>query len=230
MIEVLKTDRKKGKRLKVDRGLNFPASDLDLDVITHKDERDLDFACKYADIIGFSFIKSVEDIQCCLKAIERRVPNPTERPAVMAKIETLQGIENLPDIVAAAAGHSPFCVMIARGDLAVETGYLRLAELQQQILWICEAADVPCIWATSVLDNLVSNGIPTRAEVTDAAEGGARAECVMLNKGDYILEGSFLAELLVAWMKMSIRRPLLRPLGIAKNVRTQDITEDVQSR
>ena len=82
----------------------------------------------------------------------------------------------------------PSCgVMIARGDLAVEMGFARLAEVQEEILWLSEAAHVPVIWATQVLENLAKHGAPTRAEITDAAMG-RRAECVMLNKGPYIVE------------------------------------------
>ncbi len=75
--------------------------------------------------------------------------------------------------------------MIARGDLAVEAGYERLAELQEEILWLCEAAHLPVIWATEVLDQLARTGQPSRAEVTDAAMA-QRAECVMLNKGPHV--------------------------------------------
>jgi nitrogen regulatory protein PII len=77
--------------------------------------------------------------------------------------------------------------MIARGDLAVECGYERLAEIQEEILWMAEASHTPVIWATQVLESLAKSGIPSRAEITDAAMG-ERAECVMLNKGPYILE------------------------------------------
>ena len=66
--------------------------------------------------------------------------------------------------------------MIARGDLAVEMGWERLAEVQEEILWLAEAAHVPVIWATQVLETLAKRGLPSRAE------------CVMLNKGPYILE------------------------------------------
>ena len=75
--------------------------------------------------------------------------------------------------------------MIARGDLAVECGYERLAELQEEILWLCEAAHLPVIWATQVLEQLAKTGNPSRAEISDAAMS-ERAECVMLNKGPYI--------------------------------------------
>jgi len=77
--------------------------------------------------------------------------------------------------------------MIARGDLLVEIGYERLAEVQEEILWLCEAAHVPVVWATQVLEGLAQKGLPSRAEITDAAMGG-RAECVMLNKGPHIVE------------------------------------------
>jgi pyruvate kinase len=75
--------------------------------------------------------------------------------------------------------------MIARGDLAVECGFERLAKVQEEILWICEAAHVPVVWATQVLETLAKNGMPSRAEITDAAMGH-RAECVMLNKGPHV--------------------------------------------
>ena len=77
--------------------------------------------------------------------------------------------------------------MIARGDLALEAGYERLSEVQEEILWVCKAAHVPVVWATQVLENMVKEGIPSRAELTDAAMS-ERAECVMLNKGPYVLE------------------------------------------
>ena len=70
----------------------------------------------------------------------------------------------------------------------MEVGYERLAELQEEVLWISEAAHVPVIWATQVLENLVKYGAPSRAEITDAAMS-ERAECVMLNKGPFIVEG-----------------------------------------
>jgi len=76
--------------------------------------------------------------------------------------------------------------MIARGDLAVECGYERMAEVQEEILWICEAAHLPVIWATQVLESLAKKSQPSRAEITDAAMG-ERAECVMLNKGPHIV-------------------------------------------
>lgn len=218
IIEVKKVDSKKGVRLKAEKGLNFPESELKMEFITDKDKQDLDFVCKHADIIGFSFVKNVDDVQIIQEELQKRM---TEKKAhsipLMAKIETVEGVRKLPEIIVAAAGQNPFSVMIARGDLAVEAGFLRLAELQQEILWICEAADVPVVWGTQVLENMVSSGIPTRAEVTDAAQG-SRSECVMLNKGEYLMESvDFLADIIKQMHEHEYKKtPKLRALSIAK--------------
>jgi len=224
VVRINKTDKPNGIRLKADNGLNFPKSNLTLSVITEKDSKDLDFVSANADIVGFSFIKNAADIRQCLDEIQEHLAEDRPFPSVIAKIETLQGISNLSSIIAEAGGRCNFAVMVARGDLAVETGYSRLAELQQQILWLSEAADIPTIWATEVLDNMVKTGIPTRAEVTDAAEGGARSECIMLNRGSYVLDAvKFLAKLLVSMERNVYKKtPLLRALNIAKSIDMDD--------
>lgn len=206
-------------RIQAEKGLNFPNSRFQLDMLTEQDKRDMQFAIRHADILGLSFVKDAEDIG----EIQKELVNYTDskRAAeipLMAKIETIQAIENLPAIIMTAAGKNPFSVMIARGDLAVETGYSRLAELQQEIMWICEAADIPVVWGTEVLDNMIASGIPTRAEVTDAAEGD-RAECVMLNKGDYLADGvAFLSDILEKMQEHQYKKtPRLRALNIAKD-------------
>jgi pyruvate kinase len=178
--------REKGERLKEDKGINFPDTVLQIDALTEKDLNDLDFVVEHADIINFSFVQRVEDIEHLQRELARRCDDPYKF-AVLAKIETALGVKNLPEIMVAAAGKQPFGVMIARGDLAVEIGYDRLAEMQEEILWICEAAHVPVVWATQVLETLAKKGRPSRAEMTDAAMA-ERADCVMLNKGPYIVE------------------------------------------
>ncbi len=221
LVRIKKVQIPRGVRLRVDKGINFPDSDLDIDILTDKDKDDLDFICAHTDIIGFSFVKNAADIDFVLSEIAKRMPaEQFRRVPIIAKIETVSGVKNLPEIIMDCAGRHPFGVMIARGDLAVEAGYLRLAELQQEILWICEASDTPVVWATQVLDSMVSTGIPTRAEVTDAAEGGARAECVMLNKGDYLPDAiTFLNKVLVRMERIQYKKTAkLRALNIAKDV------------
>ena len=177
---------KKGFKMKPERGLTFPQAELHLDPLTPNDLIDLDFAAKHADMIGYSFVQGADDIRRMQTVLARR-RSDWQSLGIVAKIETAQAVKNLPDIIVQAAGKQPFGVMIARGDLAVAIGFERLAEMQEEILWLCEAAHVPVIWATQVLEEMVKSGLPTRGEMTDAAMAG-RAECVMLNKGPNVGE------------------------------------------
>jgi len=176
-----------GKRLKADKGLNFPASELAVPALTEADLAALPFVSRHADIVGYSFVQGADDVARLQSALESAGRRGAQAPALLMKIETRRAVRNLPEIIVAAAGRNPAAVMIARGDLAVELGYQRLAEIQEEILWLCEAASVPVVWATQVLESLAKRGQPSRGEITDAAMG-VRAECVMLNKGPYILD------------------------------------------
>jgi pyruvate kinase len=180
---VLRIERTKinGGKLKSAKGLNFPDTDLGLSPLTKKDLADLDFVCRHADMVGYSFVETVDDIRLLQDELARRRSDWSE-VGLVAKIETPRAVQNLPDLIVRAAGRQPFAVMIARGDLAVEIGFERLAEMQEEMLWLCEAAHIPVIWATQVLESLIKKGLPSRGDMTDAAMA-ARAECVMLNKG-----------------------------------------------
>jgi pyruvate kinase len=171
----------RGMRLKAQKSLLFPTVDLGLEPLSDQDRTDLDFVARHADLIGYSFVETAEHVAALQDELKRRRPDWT-RICLVAKIETPRAVANLPEIIVQAAGRQPLAVMIARGDLAIELGFERLAEMQEEILWLCEAADVPAIWATQVLEGLIKKGMPSRGEMTDAAMAG-RAECVMLNKG-----------------------------------------------
>ncbi len=179
--------RLKGIKLKDEKGLNFPGVDLGLDPLTEQDRLDLDFIVQYADMVGYSFVETAGDVAYLQDELAHRRAD-WQKLALIAKIETPTAVRNLPEIIVQGAARQPFGVMIARGDLAVEMGFLRVAEMQEEILWICEAAHIPAIWATQVLEGLVKTGLPSRGEMTDAAMS-SRAECVMLNKGQNILAG-----------------------------------------
>jgi pyruvate kinase len=178
--------RAKGVKLRPGKGLNFPDLDLSIPPLTAKDLNDLDFVAAHADIIGFSFVQRPADVQKLQAELAKRLGSKPLPPLIL-KVETRLGVANLPDLIIAAAGRQPAAVMIARGDLAVELGLQRMSEVQEQLLWLCEAAHVPVVWATQVLDSLLKTGIPSRAEATDAAMA-QRAECVMLNKGEHVVE------------------------------------------
>ena len=186
LLEVINTNPK-GVKLKPEKGLNFPDTVLDLSPLTEKDLADLDFVAVHADIIGYSFVQRPADIELLEQELDKRCENRLSPPAIVAKIETAIAVSNLPELIIYAAGKRSFGVMIARGDLAVQIGYQRLTEIQEEMLWICEAAHIPVIWATQVLENLVKDGIPSRGEMSDVAMS-ERAECVMLNKGPFIAE------------------------------------------
>ena len=177
----------KGIRLKPEKGLNFPDTELQIAALTDKDCSDLDFIVANADGVEFSFVQSAEDVKMLQNALCERRPNDWRSLSLILKIETALAVRNLPDILVHAAGQQPTGIMIARGDLAVAIGFSRMAEMQEEILWIGEAAHIPVIWATQVLEHLIKKGIPSRGEMTDAAMA-ARAECVMFNKGPHLFE------------------------------------------
>lgn len=171
-------------KIKEEKGLNFPDTFLNLPALTDQDLEDLKFVVQYADTVGLSFVHSPQDLKDLHKALLE-----LGRPdlAVVAKIETVDAIQNLARIILAGLNFHAFGIMIARGDLAVEVGFENMSIVQEDILCMCDAAHIPVIWATQVLENLAKLGVPARAEITDAAMGH-RAECVMLNKGPHIVD------------------------------------------
>jgi pyruvate kinase len=204
--------RPDGDKLRSGKGLNFPGTHIRLSPLTDKDRDDLDFVAAHADLIGYSFVQEPDDVELLQDELAARLADPWTKTLV-AKIETERAVQKLPELIVAAAGRQPFAVMIARGDLAVEIGYQRLAEIQEEILWICEAAQVPVIWATQVLERLVKKGTPSRAEMTDAAMG-ERSECVMLNKGPFLPEAVTILDDVLTRMTahQTKKSPRLRPL------------------
>ncbi len=180
---VVENTGKGSAKLKSDKGINFPDTDYCVSGFTEKDREDLAFVAEYADAVNLSFARNMDDVENLVEELEKR----NSGAGVILKIETREGFRNLPLLLLTAMKRYPAGVMIARGDLAVETGWKNFAVIQEEIIRVCEAAHVPVIWATQVLENLAKKGVPTRSEITDAAMGH-RCECVMLNKGPYILK------------------------------------------
>ena len=212
-LELLITDCCKSK-LSSHKGINLPNTKLNLPALTEKDIENLTFVAKYADIVGYSFVRTREDVKVLYEQLKNYNADDI---GVVFKIENKEAFENLPQIIIEGMRRNKIGVMIARGDLAVEIGFERISEVQNQILWICEAAHIPVIWATQVLENLAKTGIPTRAEISDAALG-TQAECVMLNKGPYISDAiKTLKDILIRMERHSFKKKnALRALNIAK--------------
>jgi pyruvate kinase len=205
--------RPQGEKLRANKGINLPDSELNLPALTSKDVEDLYFVAKNADVVGFSFVCDDMDVY---ELQERLMELGGMHLGIVLKIETLQAFEHLPNLLIAAMRSPCAGLMIARGDLAVECGFERLAEVQEEILWFCEAAHMPVIWATQVLENLAKKGQPSRAEITDAAMG-VRAECVMLNKGPYIVDAVIALDDILKRMQVHQKKksPMLRKLSLA---------------
>lgn len=204
--------RPDGTRLRAEKGINLPDTRLDVPALTRDDRAALPHVVELGDVVQLSFVRTADDVRELFTDLHG-LGDRAAGLGIVVKIETPGGFRDLPEILYEIMRRERAGVMIARGDLAVEVGFARLAEVQEEILWLCEAARIPVIWATEVLDSLADTGVPTRAEVTDAA-AGERAECVMLNKGPHIPEAIRALDDILGRMSGHIdkKRPLLRAL------------------
>ena len=145
-----------------------------------------------------SFIRTPEDVQNALDILEGFAKEAEEANdealaerirnlGIVLKIETIPAYEQLASVLLEGMRHPNLGIMIARGDLAVELGFERMVEVPRLIASMAEAAHVPVIMATQILENLAKDGLPSRAEMTDVMYA-LRSECVMLNKGPHITE------------------------------------------
>ena len=150
-----------GGTLKDRKGMNLPGVNLPVECMTEKDLVDLEFGIKnQVDYIALSFVRHARDIRRLREIIESH-----KSPAkIVAKIEMIEAIENLEEICRLSDA-----VMVARGDLAVEVGQSRLPGFQKRIISVCNQLGRPVITATQMLDSMVENPRPTRAEITDVA-------------------------------------------------------------
>ena len=212
-MRIVRVSSKK-KQIKEDKGINFPDTDFSIQSLTEFDKQCLPFMGEYADLVGYSFIRYPSDL---INLQEQMKKHSSKPPLVILKIETPEAVKNLPDLLLQGMQQQVFGVMIARGDLAVEMGFEKIGEIQEEILWVCEAAHVPVVWATQVLESLNKSGIATRSEITDASHA-AMAECVMINKGDHTIEViETLQDILQLTGRHHIKKRFsFRPLAIAK--------------
>ncbi|MEY5011454.1 MAG: hypothetical protein RLZZ253_2593, partial [Verrucomicrobiota bacterium] len=169
-------------RIRSGKGVTFPDTRWRETAEWPGDEAVLGFALNHADAVGLSFVGAASDVDRWVEVLSENAAAGGRRLGLVVKLETRAAMAHLEEILFAALRHAPVGLMIARGDLALELSYERLAEVQEEILCLGEACHIPVIWATQVLENMARSGVPTRAEVTDAAMG-MRAECIMLNRG-----------------------------------------------
>ena len=179
---VIETEVLAGGRLSDRKGVNVPDVSLEISPLTEKDRSDLDFALSLGvDWVALSFVQHVGDVIDARSIIK-------DSAAIMVKVEKPQALEVLEDLVIAADG-----VMIARGDLGVEVPPERIPGLQKDITGICRKVGKPVVVATQMLESMISNPTPTRAEASDVATAVMDGvDCVMLSaetaSGDYPAE------------------------------------------
>ena len=213
VIEIIHANLK-GSRLRAEKGINLPNTVLKLPSLTEEDLKHLPFIAKHADLVGYSFVRHPQDIELLQTQMSKLNRKDI---GIVLKIENKDAFDNLPHLLLKAMKWPSVGVMTARGDLAVELGWERIAEVQEEILWLCEAAHIPNIWATQVLESLAKKGTASRAEITDAAMA-IRAECVMLNKGPHIVEAVQLLHNILGRMSQHQQKKKvgLRKLKVAK--------------
>lgn len=143
------------------KGINFPNTQLNIETITPKDIKDLEFGAQHGvDIVALSFVSSKKDIQTAKKILEPFGTNPF----IIAKIEKQEAIENIDSILNEADG-----VMVARGDLGVELGVQKVPAIQKMIIQKANELSKPVITATQMLTSMINSPYPTRAEISDVA-------------------------------------------------------------
>jgi len=151
-----------GGKLQSRKGVNIPGVDLDIELITEGDEKELKLAAdKRADFVAASFVRDGEDVY---KIVDKLEEFGDPDIPVIAKIERAGAVENLDEIIGAADG-----VMVARGDLGVECPLEDVPIVQKRIIKKCVDAGVPVITATEMLDSMIHTRRPTRAEASDVA-------------------------------------------------------------
>lgn len=181
-LKVISTNRKDlikarvivGGKISNNKGVNLPSTKTSVPALTEKDEKDLKFAIKHGvNWIALSFVRSAQDVLHLKKIIGKK----NSYMKVMAKIEKPEALEELDEIIKAADG-----IMIARGDLAVEVPQERMPLIQKDIIKRCLKYAKPVVVATQMMESMIENSNPTRAEITDVANAVIDgADAVMLS-------------------------------------------------
>ncbi|WP_196885628.1 pyruvate kinase [Aureivirga sp. CE67] len=165
----------RGGSLKSKKGVNLPNTKISLPALTEKDIKDANFAVEQGvDWIALSFVRTAEDLQSLHKLIAEK---SEEKIPVIAKIEKPEAIENLDALI-------PYCdgIMVARGDLGVELPMQEVPLLQKKLVQRAKQARIPVIIATQMMESMIQNQVPTRAEVNDVANSIMDgADAVMLS-------------------------------------------------
>ena len=190
------------------KGVNLPGISVSLPDLTEKDYEDIAFGLKNDfDYIAASFVRNADTIRKIRELIEKE----GAKTKIIAKIESREGIDHLKEIIEAADG-----VMVARGDLGVEVEAKKVPQLQREIIARCNTGGKIVITATQMLDSMIRNPRPTRAEVTDVANAVYEgSDAVMLSgetaNGDYPVEALNMMASIAEYTEQFARKEIMIP-------------------
>lgn len=212
----------RGGLLKSRKGVNLPSLDLRLPSLTEKDQQDLEFGLSQGvDWIALSFVRRADDIRA-LKEVMRRMG--AESVPVIAKIEKPQAVAQISAIIKECDG-----IMVARGDLGVEVNPEKVPIIQKQIIRMCNQRGIPVITATQMLDSMIKNPRPTRAEASDVANAILDGtDAVMLSGesavGDFPVEAVSMMARIATEVEHNMEFPNLPP---AEDTETHAMSEAI---
>jgi pyruvate kinase len=200
-----------GGKLGSKRHVNLPGVRVNLPSITAKDLKDIDFGIKNkADFIALSFVRDPEDLENLRSILKKN----SSSAKIIAKIENQEGLDNIHEICQASDG-----VMVARGDLGIETNLADLPNIQRRIMYACAKWGKRSIVATHLLESMIENPTPTRAEVTDIANAIYEGSDAIMLSGETSI-GKYPIECVRFLKSISYRTEKFKTLGYEENLTT----------
>jgi len=207
-----------GGVIKSKRHVNLPGIRVNLPAITDKDRRDIDFAIEQnLDYIALSFVRSAEDVKALREIIERKNADIK----IIAKIEDQEGLRNISSIIRAADA-----IMVARGDLGVEVNIEDLPNIQRNIVRECAIEGKPVIVATHLLESMIDNPIPTRAEVTDVANAVYEEVDALMLSGETTI-GKYPVKCVEYLDRVAVTSEKTPGLGFSKQLKPQGAKQQI---
>jgi pyruvate kinase len=205
-----------GGKVSNKKGVNVPNVDLTMEFISPKDKSDLIFACENdMDFIAASFTRTAQDIKDVRAILDA---NGGERIQIIAKIESMQGIDNIDEIIEAADG-----IMVARGDMGVEIPMEEVPVIQKMIIKKVYQAGKYVITATQMLDSMMNNPRPTRAEATDVANAIYDGTSAIMLSGE-TANGDYPVEAVKTMATIAARTE--QDINYANRLRQRDVEEN----